>query len=70
MEDVLAKTILTELIDFRKENSRKWQQSNNQRKKDRKELFEILNTINKSITKQFDYIEKCIDSGHDKILEN
>ena len=112
MEDVLAKTILTELRDFGKENSRKWEEnekrweennkrweqnekrweendrrweqnekrwkendrkwnrSNNQRKKDRKELFEILNTIDKSITKQFDYMEKYIDSGYDKILEN
>ena len=112
MEDVLAKTILTELREFRKENNKRWeenekrweenekrwmenekrweenekrwmenerrweenekrwQQNDLQRKKDRKELFEILDTMDKSISKQIDNLEKYINTRCDEILEN
>ena len=96
MEDVLAKTILTELREFRKENNKRWeenekrweenekrwmenerrweenekrwQQNDLQRKKDRKELFEILDTMDKSISKQIDNLEKYINTRCDEIL--
>ena len=98
MEDVLAKTILAELREFRKENNKRWeenekrweenekrwmenerrweenekrwQQNELQRKKDRKELFEVLDTMDKSISKQFNNLEKYINTRCDEILEN
>lgn len=91
MEDVLAKTILTELREFRKENNKRWEENNKrweenekrwmenekrwqqndlQRKKDRKELFEVLDTMDKSISKQIDNLEKYINTRCDEILEN
>ena len=52
------------------ENDKKWNQSETQRKKDRDELIEVLDTMDKSITRRFDYIGKYIDSRYDKILED
>ena len=63
MEDVVAKTILTELREFKKENNKRWEEndkhweennkmwfdSKKQRDKDRKELFDVLDNMDKSI---------------------
>ena len=103
MEDVMAKTILTELREFRQENNKRWEEndkrweqnerrwrendkrweenerrwkendkrweqndkrwldSEKQREKDRKELFDVLDNMDKSISKGLNYMEKYID---------
>lgn len=91
MEDVLAKTILTELREFRqennkrweenekhweennkrwKENEKRWEQNELQRKKHIKELFEVLDAMDKSISKQIDNLEKQMNTKYNEILEN
>ena len=95
MEDAVAKTILTELREFRKENNKRWEQnekrweenerrwkennkrweennkrwldSEKQRDRDRKELFDILDNMEKNISKRLDYMERYIDDRCKKV---
>ena len=75
MEDVVAKTSWKEVRELKKENNKRWEEndkhweennkmwldSKKQRDKDRKELFDVLDNMDKSISKGLNYMEKYID---------
>ena len=81
MEDTMANILLKELREFRTENNKRWDENTKVlvdmneritlleegRKKERREIVEVLDTMQKSIDNQFAEIKEYFDAKFDKV---